>query len=159
MFTSVIRLPMDTLSVPPQSPTHVAAAVSVGWVHDQPLLTFLGVRADTPRFKPTIYEHEDEERELKKVQADPKARDRSRVSMLLANKNFPRTETITHVLWAMFGVLPAGAVQLPHRHQSVALDLIIDCKPGCYSLLGERLDRPGTSSIRLVPTGTPLRHS
>ena len=30
MFTRVMRLPMDTLSAPPQSPMQVAAAVSVG---------------------------------------------------------------------------------------------------------------------------------
>jgi gentisate 1,2-dioxygenase len=43
----------------------------------------------------------------------------------------------------MYGVLPAGTVQLPHRHQSAALDLIIDCQPGCYTLLGEALDSKG----------------
>ena len=44
----------------------------------------------------------------------------------------------------MIGVLPAGRVQRPHRHQSAALDLITDCSPGCYSLLGTRLDADGT---------------
>ena len=43
----------------------------------------------------------------------------------------------------MFGLLPEGQVQRPHRHQSVALDLILDCQPGCYSLLGDRLDDSG----------------
>ena len=43
----------------------------------------------------------------------------------------------------MFGVLPVGAVQLPHRHESVALDFIIDCRPGCYTLIGRDLDDDG----------------
>jgi gentisate 1,2-dioxygenase len=43
----------------------------------------------------------------------------------------------------MVGVLPAGRVQRPHRHQSVALDLITQCAPGCYSLVGNRLDDSG----------------
>jgi gentisate 1,2-dioxygenase len=47
------------------------------------------------------------------------------------------------VLWAMFGLLPVGQIQRPHRHQSVALDLILDCDPGCYTLLGDRLDERG----------------
>ncbi|MDT5332867.1 MAG: hypothetical protein QOF31_4164, partial [Mycobacterium sp.] len=51
--------------------------------------------------------------------------------------------TITHVLWAMFGLLPPDQVQRPHRHQSVALDLILDSEPGCYTLLGSRLDARG----------------
>ena len=81
--------------------------------------------------------------ELEKVENDPDASKKSRVSVLLANKEFPQTRTITHVIWAMFGVLPAGAVQLPHHHESVALDFIIDCKPGCYTLVGTEARRPG----------------
>ena len=49
----------------------------------------------------------------------------------------------------MLGVLPADRVQRPHRHQSVALDLIMSCAPGCYSLVGpERRRAPATSSTR-----------
>ena len=81
--------------------------------------------------------------ELGKVEHDPEAAKRSRVSVLLANKAFPQTRTITHVIWAMFGVLPAGSVQLAHHHESVALDFIIDCKPGCYTLIGRELDDQG----------------
>ncbi|MEY9928847.1 gentisate 1,2-dioxygenase [Catenulispora sp. GP43] len=43
----------------------------------------------------------------------------------------------------MFGLLPAGQIQRPHRHQSVALDLILDTPEGCYTLLGDRLDDRG----------------
>jgi gentisate 1,2-dioxygenase len=113
------------------------------WVHDEPLLRYLGARADAPRFEPTLYPRDRAVVELEKVEQDPKARQRSRVSVLLANDAFPQTRTITHVLWAMFGVLPADSVQLPHRHESVALDFIIDCRPGCYSLIGHGVDGDG----------------
>jgi gentisate 1,2-dioxygenase len=43
----------------------------------------------------------------------------------------------------MVGVLPEGAVQRPHRHQSVALDLITDCEPGCYTLVGRSVGPGG----------------
>ncbi len=136
--------PHDLFTLPVGSATHTANTDSVlYWVHDQPLLTYLGVRAETQRFRPTLYRHEDEERELDTVRNDPAAATRNRISVLMANSAFDMTETVTHVLWAMYGVLPAGATQLPHRHQSVALDLIIECKPGCYSLLGEELDAGG----------------
>ena len=69
--------------------------------------------------------------ELALVEAALHAEDRNRISVLLATAEQTRTLTITHVLWAMYGVVPAGAVQRPHRHQSVALDLIIDAPPGC----------------------------
>jgi gentisate 1,2-dioxygenase len=51
---------------------------------------------------------------------------------------------VTHTLWAMLGVVPAGVVQPPHRHQSVALDLIVNCDPGCYTLVGKELNADGT---------------
>jgi gentisate 1,2-dioxygenase len=136
--------PRDLFTLPAGFASHVAESdAALYWVHDEPLLTYLGVRTDTPRFKPTLYKHEDEDRELRQVQNDPRATSRNRISVLLANANFDQTETVTHVLWAMYGVLPARATQLPHRHQSVALDLIIDCQPGCYSLMSERLDGNG----------------
>ena len=113
------------------------------WVHDEPLLTYLGVKATEPRFKPTLYPRDQARAELHKVEEDPEARKKSRVSVLLANKAFDQTRTITHVLWAMFGVLPADTVQLPHRHESVALDYIIECEPGCYSLIGDGIDDQG----------------
>jgi len=112
-------------------------------VHDEPLLRYLGVKADRPRFKPTLYTAEDSRRELAKVQSAAEAVKRSRISVLLANKAMDQTLTVTHTLWAMLGVLPKGSVQRPHRHQSVALDLILDCLPGCYTLVGQRISEQG----------------
>ena len=135
----------DFLTLPAGSDAvhHAEDDAAFYWIHDEPLLTYLGVEATTPRFKPTLYPRDRAVMELEKVAADPEARQRSRVSVLLANKEFPQTRTITHVLWAMFGVLPVDSVQLPHRHESVALDFIIDCKPGCYTLIGHEIDDQG----------------
>ena len=61
----------------------------------------------------------------------------------------------------MLGVLPAGRVQRPHRHQSVALDLITECEPGCYSLIGSRLDADGAivdPAAGGLGAGRRLRH-
>jgi gentisate 1,2-dioxygenase len=113
------------------------------WVHDEPMLRYLGARAETPTFRPTLYRAEDARAELAKAAADPEAKRRSRVSVLLANRACDQTLTVTPTLWAMFGILPSGDVQVPHRHQSVALDLIIDCKPGCFTLVGKELDERG----------------
>jgi gentisate 1,2-dioxygenase len=55
-----------------------------------------------------------------------------------------QTMTVSHVLWAMYGLIEPNTRQLPHRHQSVALDLIIDAKPGCYTLVGTELSDDGT---------------
>lgn len=124
--------------------THLADDEAVlYWVHDEPMLRYLGVRAVEPRFRATRYPRAEALAELEAIAAAPGADRKSRVSVLLANANQEQTLTITHVLWAMFGLLPAGQVQRPHRHQSVALDLILDCQPGCHTLLGRRLDHRG----------------
>jgi len=113
------------------------------WVNDEPLLSYLGVVISKEKFSPTLYKSEACQHELQRVADDPASRDRNRVSVILANKNFSQTMTVTHTLWAMFGVLPADSVQAPHRHNSVALDLILDCKPGCYTLISKDIDEKG----------------
>jgi len=134
----VLTLPAGSRSV------HYADADSVlYWVHDEPLLRYLGVSATVPRFRPTRYPAQRSLAELDAIANDPHATDRNRLSVLLANVDNPQTLTVTHVLWAMVGLLPAGQVQPAHRHQSVALDLIIDCQPGCYTLVGDRIDDGG----------------
>jgi epoxide hydrolase-like predicted phosphatase len=128
----------------PLGATHRAVDEAVlYWVHDEPMLRYLGVRATEPRFRATRYPRADAMAELEAIAAAPDANDKSRVSVLLANASQEQTLTITHVLWAMFGLLPTGQVQRPHRHQSVALDLILDCEPGCHTLLGSHLDDRG----------------
>ncbi|MEB3307484.1 MAG: cupin [Cyanobacteriota bacterium] len=114
------------------------------WVHDGPLLSYLGVAPTTPRFETTHYPGSWLRQELEALAARPGSARSNRLSLLLANKDLPSTRTVSHVLWAMYGMVPAGATQAPHRHQSVALDLIIDCAPGCYSLLGTELRADGT---------------
>lgn len=113
------------------------------YVNDAPLLTYLGVVPATARFTPTLYPADRAEAELQKVANEANAGLRSRISVLLGNTHFPHTRTVTHVLWAMFGLLPPQSVQKPHRHQSIALDLIVDCPKGCYSLVGTQLSANG----------------
>ncbi len=40
----------------------------------------------------------------------------------------------------MFGIIEPHSFQKLHRHQSIALDLIVDCKKGCHTLVGTELD-------------------
>ena len=113
------------------------------WVNDAPLLRHLGVEPSRPRFRACHYPAQRLNEALDTLLADPSAARSNRLSILLANADLPASRTISHTLWAMLGVVPAGAVQPPHRHQSVALDLIIDCDPGCYTLVGTELDAAG----------------
>lgn len=113
------------------------------WVHDGPLLSYLGATPSRPLFPPTLYQRSRIHAELDAVASDPASRHANRVSVLLGSQVFPSTLTLTHVLWAMFGLLPVGAVQAAHRHQSVAVDLVVDARPGCFTLVGESLDASG----------------
>jgi gentisate 1,2-dioxygenase len=135
----------DFLTLPAGSKsTHYAGSdTAMYWVTDEPLLRYLGATATRPRFAPTKYEGQMAMAELERVARDPRAGDRSRVSILLANAKEKQTLTISHTLWAMLGILPEGAVQRPHRHQSVALDLIVEASVGCYTLIGDVIDEGG----------------
>lgn len=113
------------------------------YVHDEPLLRYLGVTPTQQQFSATLYPAQTANAKLREAADDPRAQDRSRISILLGNRHFPQTRTVTHVLWAMYGILPAGSVQKPHRHQSIALDFIIDCPAGCYTLVGTDIDENG----------------
>jgi gentisate 1,2-dioxygenase len=113
------------------------------WVTDEPLLRYLGVAPVHQRFRPTRFPAARCESELAAIAGGARAGDRNRIAVLLATAPNTQTQTVTHVLWAMYGLVPAGAVQRAHRHQSVALDLVVDCDPGCYTLVGSRLDADG----------------
>ncbi len=133
-----------TLPAGARSVFYADSEAAMYWVHDEPLLRYLGAKAREPRFRATKFRRSDVVSKLEEIASRPGANEKSRVSVLLANENQEQTLTITHVLWAMFGVLPANQEQRPHRHQSVALDLILDAPPsGCYTLLGTRLDERG----------------
>ncbi|MFN9548457.1 MAG: cupin [Cyanobacteriota bacterium] len=113
------------------------------WVHDGPLLRYLGVAPTRARFSPCHFSAERLNEALNRLLADPTAARSNRLSVLLAHAELPASRTISPTLWAMLGVVPAGASQPPHRHQSVALDLIVDCPPGCYTLVGTELTPEG----------------
>ena len=65
--------------------------------------------------------------------------------ILLGNKTTEaNTKTLTHTLWSLLNLLPAGQKQRPHRHNSVALDLCVSAAPkGVYTLMGPELDEEG----------------
>lgn len=123
---------------------HTASAdTAIYWVSDEALLNYLGVKPNQPRFKPTLYTRDRLMAELERVAQEPGARKRNRIGILLGNTKTHITRSITHTLWALLVYIPAGAVQKPHCHNSVAIDLVIDAQPGVYTLVGKALDDNG----------------
>jgi len=111
------------------------------WVHDGPLLNYLGVQPARERFHPVLYTKEKLCGELAEIRK--KAEGKNRTGFLLANPNFPQTMTLTHTLWALYNVLPAGVVKKAHRHNSIALDFCVNAGPDTYTLIGKEIDENG----------------
>jgi gentisate 1,2-dioxygenase len=119
------------------------------WVHDEPLLRYLGVRPDpsSRRFEPTLYPGD----VMKKAVADIPNIDengnvRNRRGVLLGNTATPQTKTVTPTMWSLLNTLGGNAVQDPHKHNSVALDLAVSGGQAgkVYTLLGTSLNADGT---------------
>jgi len=120
---------------------------AIYWVHDEPLLRYLGVRPeDTRRFEPALYPGDvmrSTVHNIPEMTADGVKRNRR--GILLSNSATNQTKTLTPTLWSLLNSINGGAVQLPHKHNSVALDLAVSGgdRGLVYSLLGRELDKEG----------------
>ena len=112
-------------------------------VTDEALVNYLGVRATKPRFQPCLYPGPHLLSELKQIAQEPGASKRNRIGVIPANRTTQLTRSLTHTLWALMVYLPGGTEQKPHRHNSVALDLVIDAPESAYTLVGKSLDADG----------------
>ncbi|MDX8405850.1 MAG: hypothetical protein R8K50_06835 [Mariprofundus sp.] len=127
-----------------QGVTHYADADSaLYWTHDAPLLQYLGVKATAARFKPAFYSKAYMDGEIARIREISMREKRNRVGIILGNEDCAKTKTITHTLWSLYNLLPAGAVQKAHRHQSVALDLAVSSGPDTYTMIGKKIDEQG----------------
>ena len=142
------------------------------WVTDEPLLKYLGVVPSLPKFNITLFTKEKLWSSLTDIRRENEGLNLNRLGILLGNEATEKsTKTITHTLWSLLNVLPAGCSQRPHRHNSVALDFCIFVKDnlgGVYTLIGEELDEDGkiknpvkcfweTGTVFITPPG--LWHS
>merc|ERR1712187_931229 len=120
------------------------------WVHDEPLLRYLGVRpSDTRRFEPTLYPGSLMRQTVGDISpVDDQGHARNRRGILLSNPASPQTKTLTPTLWSLLNSIDGNASQHPHKHNSVALDLAVSSgqEGTVYTLLGRSLDTEGRIS-------------
>ena len=112
------------------------------WVHDEPLMDYLGVAPAGKKFEPTLFRREKMLERVEEIRHD-NTRSVNRLGVLLGNKACDQTKTLTHVLWSLLNSIPARSVQRPHRHNSVALDLAVSASPNVYTLMGKEIDANG----------------
>jgi len=130
-----------TLPSVPDALHSASSDAALYWVHDAPLLHYLGVQPSQERFDPVLYTKDFLSEQLAEVRKI--AEGRNRTGFLLSNPNFPITMTLTHTLWALYNVLPAGVTQKPHRHNSIALDFCVSASENTYTLIGKEIDEDG----------------
>ncbi len=119
----------------------------VYWVNDVPMLNYLGATPTTKTIQPTHYSKEAIMSMVSLYNSETGAKNRNRNGVLLANESCPVTKTLTPTLWSLFNDLGAHNTQLPHKHNSVALDLVLyapNAKKGSvYTLISEEIDENG----------------
>uniref|UniRef100_A0A7S2BSN0 Cupin type-1 domain-containing protein n=1 Tax=Florenciella parvula TaxID=236787 RepID=A0A7S2BSN0_9STRA len=133
---------------------------SLYFVHDEPLLQYLGARpVDTRRFQPAMYPGTVMLETVGNISPVDEftGEVRNRRGILLSSQDSTQTKTLTPTLWSLLNSIEAGATQAPHRHNSVALDLaVVGTVPSVggaegdgtsggivYTLLGRELDANG----------------
>ena len=84
-------------------------------------------------------------------------RERNRCGILLATESTAKTtKTLSHVLWALYNLLPAHSFQKPHKHSALALDLAVYAPAGTYTMMGPDIQQQGRDHRLLSVLTGPL---
>lgn len=121
------------------------------WIHDEPLMNYLGVTPNVKKFAPTLYRKQDMLQKVEEIKHETgDCHKKNRLGVLLGNTKCAQTKTLTHVLWSLLNSIPPHTVQRPHRHNSVALDLCVSATAtkaggggGVFTLMGKEIDSDG----------------
>jgi gentisate 1,2-dioxygenase len=114
------------------------------YINDEPLLNYLKVAPVDINFRQLHFTKKQILDALDKVSQEKNANQRNRNGVLLGHPDCPETKTITPVLWVLFNMIDKNQVQKPHRHNSVALDFVIQAaEEGVYTLVSKAIDASG----------------
>jgi gentisate 1,2-dioxygenase len=135
----------DSFTLPMNSGVthHADEDAALYWVHDAPMLAYLGVKPTAPRFEPAFYSGEYLTGEIERIREEGIRRNLNRNGVILGNPNSEATRTATHTMWSLYNLVPPHSSQKPHRHNSIALDLAVSAKENTYTLIGKSVDGEG----------------
>ena len=121
--------------------THTAETTSVLWlVTNEPQLAFEALRAPAPGQAPTDlvqYRGEEIDRQIAMLYAVGRDNSTAGSALIFSAERQAATRNILPTLTAAMNSLPAGMAQPPHRHNSVAVSLVIQGED-CFSLIDGR---------------------
>ena len=133
----------DVLSLPGNAVIEFQASNSdlvLYTVNDSPLLQRLNAAPIQPAFTPLHYEAAAIKKELAKIDAEAGAHERNRDGLIYANSEVTLGRGMSPSIWAATVQVAAGEEAMPHRHNSIAVDMVLECAPGAFSRLGWQLD-------------------
>jgi len=126
------------------------------WVHDEPMLQYLGVRPSKQvRFEPAFYSAGAMSETVQSISnIAPDGSSKNRRGILLGNAATLQTRTLTPTLWSLLNTIGPKSDQKPHKHNSVALDLAVvgsaeGGKP-VYTRMGREIDSNGVVTEPVV---------
>jgi len=124
------------------------------WVHDAPLLSWLGVKPGEGRFRPVFMSGRDMHQALERVLKEEGALKRNRNGVIPIHPEFRSTKSLSPVLWSLINEVPAqSSPKAPPAYL---------CRPGpggggggCFHARRRRArKRRGPSKRRGGPLGT-----
>ncbi len=122
---------------------HANDDAALYWVHDAPMLAYLGVKPTMPRFEPAFYSKEYLDSQIAAIREEGIRRKLNRNGVILGNPESEKTRTATHTMWSLYNLVPLRSSQKPHRHNSIALDLAVEAQKDTYTLIGKSIDKEG----------------
>ena len=143
--------------------THTAETTAVLWlVTNEPQLSFENLRPPAPGQSPTDLVHyraADIDRQIALLYEIGRGGTTAGSALIFSAERQEATRNILPTLTAAMNSLPAGLVQPPHRHNSVAVSLVIQ-GAHCFSLIdGRRKDWSPWATTITPPVSVHSHHN
>jgi gentisate 1,2-dioxygenase len=143
--------------------THTALDTAVLWlVTNEPQLAFENLRSPAPGTAPTDLVHyraEEIDRQIALLYEVGRNQTTAGSALIFSAERQEATRNILPTLTAAMNSLPPGFAQPPHRHNSVAVSLIIRGE-GCFSLIdGRRKDWSPWATTITPPVSVHSHHN
>ncbi|WP_458097919.1 cupin domain-containing protein [Roseomonas sp. WA12] len=138
-------------------PLHAIEDSLLWIVSDEPLLALNATRPGPAPLAPVHYPAAEIERQLAILASTTTNPETSGLAVIFSSETLEAARNLTPVLTLSLNTLPPGKAQLPHRHNSAAITLILQGRD-CHSMVSAHHCpwQPGTTLV--TPPGEPHSH-